>query len=89
MKFIQYFSRSAIVFLIGFIVIFGIIERKNIFEIFTQGVKEGLILVINLFPTWLGLFVAVGMLKASGVIDFLVEKLYIILKNISVEEKCL
>ncbi len=82
MKFIQFFSSSAIIFIVGFIILYGIIEKKNVFEIFMQGVIEGEKLVVSLFPTWLGLFVAVGMLKASGVIDFLAEKLYYILKGI-------
>ena len=58
-----------------------ITKKKNVFEIFMKGVVEGEKLVINLFPTWLGLFVAIGMLKASGLIDFISEKVYIILKS--------
>ncbi len=75
MKLIQYFSSSAIIFIIAFIIVYGILEKKNVFGIFVEGVIEGQKLVISLFPTWLGLFVAVGMLKASGIIDFLVEKI--------------
>ena len=47
-----------------------------------DGVVEGEKIVISLIPTWIGLFVAVGMLKSSGLIDFFTEKLYIIFKNI-------
>lgn len=75
MKLIQYFSSSAMIFIIAFIIVYGILEKKNVFGIFVKGVIEGQKLVISLFPTWLGLFVAVGMLKASGIIDFLVEKI--------------
>lgn len=75
MKLIQYFSSSAMIFIIAFIIVYGILEKKNVFGIFVEGVIEGQKLVISLFPTWLGLFVAVGMLKASGIIDFLVEKI--------------
>ena len=89
MKFIQYFSSSAVIFIVAFVVVYGIIEKKNVFEIFMKGVIEGEKLVISLFPTWLGLFVAVGMLKASGVIDFLVEKVYIIFQNIFVYKEIL
>ena len=84
MKIIQYFSSSAIVFIVGFIVIYGVIEKKNVFKIFMDGVIDGERLVVNLIPTWFGLFVAVGMLRASGVIDFVSKKLYVILKNIFV-----
>lgn len=89
MKFIQYFSSSAVIFIVGFVIIYGVIEKKNVFEIFIKGVIEGEKLVLSLFPTWLGLFVAVGMLKASGIIDFLTEKIYIILKNIFVYKEVL
>ena len=89
MKFVQYFSSSAIVFIIGFVVLYGILEKKNVFEIFMKGVIEGEKLVISLFPTWLGLFVAVGMLKASGIIDYLVERIYVIVKNFFVYKEIL
>ena len=82
MKFVQFFCSSAMVFFIIFVISFAIIEKKNVFKIFQEGVVEGEKLVLNLIPTWIGLFVAVGMLRASGIMDFLSEKLYIILKNI-------
>lgn len=89
MKWIQFFSRSSVIFIVGFVIIYAILEKKNVFEIFMKGVVEGEKLVVSLFPTWLGLFVAVGMLKASGIIDFLVEKLYLIFKNIFIYKEIL
>lgn len=89
MKVIQFFSSSAVIFIVVFVIVYGMIEKKNVFEIFMKGVVEGEKLVISLFPTWLGLFVAVGMLKASGVIDFLVEKVYMIFQNIFVYKEIL
>lgn len=82
MKFVQYFCGSAVVFIVGFVVVYGILERKNVFKIFLEGVIEGEKLVVNLIPTWIGLFVAVGMLNASGIIDFFVEKIYVIFRNV-------
>lgn len=89
MKFIQFFSSSAVIFIIGFVIVYGIIEKKNVFEIFIKGVIEGEKLVISLFPTWLGLFVAVGMLKASGIISFFVDELHIVLKNVFIYKEVL
>lgn len=82
MKFIQFFCSSAIVLLIFFVIVVAIVEKKNVFKIFVDGVIEGEKLVVSLIPTWLGLFVAVGLLKSSGIIDFFTEKLYILSKNI-------
>ena len=82
MKFVQYFCSSAVVFIVVFVVIYGLIEKKNVFKIFMDGVVEGEKLVVSLIPTWIGLFVAVGMLKASGMIDFFTEKLYVFLEKV-------
>ena len=81
MKFVQFWSSSAIIFIIGFVIITGFLEKKNVFELFTQGVIEGEKIILKLFPTWLALFVSIGMLKASGIISFLTDKIYIFLKN--------
>lgn len=69
MKFIEYVSKTSIIIFILIVVLFGIKEKKNIFNLFLQGVIEGEKLVIELFPTLLALIVAVGMLNASGIID--------------------
>lgn len=53
MKFIQFFSSSAVIFIVGFVVIYGVFEKKNVFEIFAKGVVEGEKIVVSLFPTWL------------------------------------
>ena len=69
MIFVEYFSKTAIMFFILIVILFGLIEKKNIFNLFIKGVIEGEKIVIDLFPTLLALIVAVGMLNASGVIE--------------------
>ncbi len=72
MKFIEFFSNVAMPFMIIVIVIYGVIERKKVFDIFLDGGKEGISIVLNIFPTLVGLFVAIGALRSSGIIDFIV-----------------
>ena len=48
-----------------------LLERKKAFDIFSEGVNEGLKTVINLFPTLLALLLAVNMFRACGLINFL------------------
>ena len=55
------------------IVIYGMIERNKVFDTFLDGAKDGLAIVVNLFPTLIGLFLAVGTLRASGILDFLIQ----------------
>ncbi len=71
MKFIIYIGNTSILLFIMTVILFGIKEKKNIFALFVDGVIEGEKIILALFPTLLGLIVSVGMLKASGFIDFL------------------
>ena len=70
---INYISSLAIPLTIMFIIIFGIKEKKKTFDIFLSGAKEGADIVIKMFPTLLGIFLAIGVLRSSGLIDFVVQ----------------
>lgn len=52
---------------------FSVKENKNSVDIFIDGAKNGVKTVINLFPTLLCLFVAIGALRTSGVIDGIIN----------------
>lgn len=73
MQVIQSFSTFAIPGIILLIVIYGIVEKKKVYDLFMIGAKEGAKIVISIFPTLLGLFMAVSMLRSSGVLDFIVK----------------
>lgn len=83
MKFIEYFSNIAMPLMIIIIVIYGIVERKKVFDIFLDGAKDGISVVLNIFPTLVGLFVAIGALRSSGIIDLIVNFLTPILNFIN------
>lgn len=83
MKFIEYFSNMAMPLMIIVIVIYGVIERKKVFDIFLDGAKEGISVVLNIFPTLVGLFVAIGALRSSGIIDLIVNFLTPILSFVN------
>ena len=70
MNFINYISVSIVPIIISLIVIQGAFERKKVFELFLAGAKEGMKISISLLPTLIGLFFAVGFLRASGILDF-------------------
>ena len=83
MKFIEYFSNKAMPLMIIVVVIYGVIERKKVFDIFLDGAKEGISVVLNIFPTLVGLFVAIGALRSSGIIDLIVNFLTPILSFVN------
>lgn len=82
-KIIEYFSNIAMPLMIIIIVLYGVIERKKVFDIFLEGAKEGIGVVFNIFPTLVGLFVAIGALRSSGIIDLIVNFLTPILNLVN------
>ena len=64
-------SRLIVPFVIFGIVTYGIIMRVSVYDSFVKGARNGFFTVIKIMPTLIGLMVAVGILRASGFLDFL------------------
>ena len=75
MSFINYLSSAAIPIIMAIIIIYGLIEKNKVYDTFVEGAKEGIEIVIKLFPTLLGIFVAVGALRSSGFLDFIIKNI--------------
>lgn len=73
MKIINYFSIISIPLIILIVLVNGLLEKNNLFDIFLDGAKEGIKIVYNLCPTLIGLFLAVGALRNSGLLDFIIN----------------
>lgn len=71
MRFISYISVFMIPVLILYILGYGLIAKRNIYNDFLEGAEEGLKIVRRLVPTLIGLMTAVGVLRASGFLEFL------------------
>lgn len=87
MKVINYLSAAAVPLVILTIIIYALIEKNKVYDTFLEGAKEGVGVVINIFPTLIGIFLAVGALRASGILDLIVNiiKPIINIFNIPVE----
>ena len=73
MSFLLYISDFIIPIVLFGIVAYGISMRVNVYDEFVRGAKKGFATVIKIMPTLIGLMVAVGVLRASGFLDFLAE----------------
>lgn len=73
MNALNYISNLAMPLIILIIVFYSLIERKKAFDIFLDGAKEGLNIVLNIFPALIGLFVAIGALRSSGILDLIIN----------------
>lgn len=70
---INYISSAIIPIVILAIVGYGVYERKKVYDIFVDGAKEGIDIVFNIFPTLIGIFMAVGALRSSGILDLIIR----------------
>lgn len=71
MRVLMFLSDALIPILVFYIVGFGILMKKNVYDDFLKGAKEGIQTVVGILPTLVGLMVAVGILRASGLLDFI------------------
>ena len=56
-----------------FIVVFGCLQKVDIYEVFLEGAKEGLQTVVDILPTLIGLVMAVEVVRAGGLLHLMVE----------------
>lgn len=71
MTLIVTFSNLIIPMLFVTIIIYGYINKVDLYESFKDGAKDGINTVVEIMPTLLGLMVSVGILRASGALDIL------------------
>lgn len=82
MNIINYISTMAVPTIIVVIITYGIIDKKNIYDIFLEGAREGMETVIKIFPTLIGIFLAVGCLRSSGILNIIGKNLEFVTKLI-------
>lgn len=68
-----YITSFIIPTIITIVILFGIHEKKEVFNIFVEGAREGLKITLNMFPSLLAIFICIGMLKNSGIIETIVK----------------
>ena len=73
MQFLSFISNLAMPLIILVIVIYGLKEKRKVFDDFLDGAKEGIEIVLSIFPTLIGLFVAIGALRSSGILDIIIR----------------
>lgn len=71
MKMLMYVTDFIVPAIILLIVAYGVSEKVKVYDEFVRGAKKGFYTVIKIMPTLIGLMVAVGILRASGFLEFL------------------
>ena len=83
MKIVNYISILAMPLIILIIISEALKEKREVFDIFLKGAFDGIEISLKIFPTLIGLFVAICMLRSSGVLDFIINGITPILSFLS------
>lgn len=64
-------SELIIPLMVVIIISAGLLAKKNVYSDFIKGAKDGLKTAVDILPTLAGLMAAVGILRASGFLDWI------------------
>lgn len=71
MQVLLYLSNFMIPIVILYIIGYGLLNHIDIFDAFTKGAADGFKVVLGVLPTLIGLMMAIGILRASGLMEML------------------
>jgi len=71
MNTINFISQLIIPAFILFIVIYGLIKKVSLYDSFVSGAKDGIEIIIKIFPYILAIFLAIKCFQASGAYEYL------------------
>lgn len=62
----------------------GMLKKIPVYEVFTEGAKDGFKVAVNIIPYLVAIIVAISMLRASGIIEMLAHCLSCILNKFNI-----
>lgn len=78
-------TNTANVMLFGVIMAFliaGLVHRVNVYDAFIEGAKEGFNTAVRIIPFLVAILVGIGVFKASGAMDWVIEGLTWVVKSL-------
>ena len=81
MNFLVFLSTYILPFFIFYVVAYGLLKGRNVYQAFVEGAKGGFHTALGILPTLVGLLAAVGVLRASGFLDLISGLLKTLLKG--------
>lgn len=73
MKIVILLSDLIMPLVIVYILAFGYSRHIDVYDAFVEGAKEGFFTVLDILPTLIGLMMAIGILRSSGVLEILIK----------------
>lgn len=57
------------------VILYGIYKKLDVYDVFIEGAKESFNMILELFPTLLGMILGINIFLKSGVLDFVLHGL--------------
>lgn len=73
MKLVEYISYISIPIMILVILSFAWKQKREAYELFIEGAQSGLKIILRIFPTMIGIYIAINLFKVSGGMDLLIK----------------
>ena len=77
-------SKIILPFFILIIIFYGVRKKINVYDVFLDGAKEGLVTTFNIFPAVIAMIFAINIFLDSNVLSFIIGLLKPILGNINI-----
>ena len=58
-------------FIVLFVILFAFFKRIDLYDSFVSGSKEGIIIIKKMFPSMLGMILAINIFTSSGAVNYL------------------
>lgn len=84
MKVIEYISYIAIPLMVLFIIAFASKQKKETYDIFLKGAREGMNVILKIFPTMIGILVAINLFQVTGAMDIFIKTISPITKLLKI-----
>lgn len=84
MSILIYISNIMIPLVVFYIVGMGLLQKKNIYDDFITGARDGIKTVYHVMPTLIGLMIGVGVLRTSGLLGYITKVIAGFTKNIGI-----
>ena len=68
---------------------FGVVRKVRIYEVFVEGARDGFQVALRIIPYLVAILVAVGMFRASGAMDLIIEPLGAITQHVGMPPEAL
>ncbi len=79
------FANASLFSIICLFLVSGIRKKINVYETFIEGAKEGFQTAITIIPYLVAILVGVGVFRASGAMDFLIEGIHLAVAGLGID----